>query len=61
MDIPLNVMRKLEPMANADRGCGYHLPTVNQELQVWEHVYNTLRPHQALGYLSPHQFVTQWQ
>ena len=26
-----------------------------------DQVYETVRPHQALGYLTPHQFVTQWQ
>lgn len=35
--------------------------TLNQELLVWEHTYNTVRPHQALGYLTPHQFVSHWQ
>ena len=30
--------------------------TLNQELQVWECTYNTVRPHQALAYLTPHQF-----
>ena len=35
--------------------------TLNHELQGWERIYNTVRPHQALGYLTPHQFVTQWQ
>ncbi len=34
---------------------------LNRELLVWEHTCNTVRPHQALGYLTPHQFVTQWQ
>jgi len=33
---------------------------LNRELQAWERVYNTVRPHQALGYLTPHQFLTQW-
>ena len=37
------------------------IAALNQELQAWEHTYNTIRPHQALGYLTPHQFVTQWQ
>ena len=37
------------------------VPALNQELQAWEHTYNTIRPHQALGYLTPHQFVTLWQ
>ena len=33
---------------------------LNRELLTWECTYNTVRPHQALGYLTPHQFVTQW-
>ena len=34
---------------------------LNQELRTWEHTYNTIRPHQALGYLTPLQFLTQSQ
>ncbi|MDP2726698.1 MAG: integrase core domain-containing protein [Dehalococcoidia bacterium] len=34
---------------------------LNRELRVWEHTYNTIRPHQALGYLTPQRFVTLWQ
>ena len=34
---------------------------LNQELRAWEHTYNTVRPHQALDYLTPYQFLTQWQ
>ena len=30
------------------------------ELAEWEEVYNTVRPHQALGYLTPSQFLDQW-
>ena len=26
---------------------------LNQELLAWERIYNTVRPHQALGYLPP--------
>jgi putative transposase len=33
---------------------------LNQQLLAWEIVYNTVRPHQALGYLTPEQFVRQW-
>lgn len=36
-------------------------PALNKELLAWEHTYNTIRPHQALGYLTPLQFLTQWQ
>jgi transposase InsO family protein len=27
------------------------------ELRAWEVVYNTIRPHQALGYLTPAEFL----
>ncbi len=30
-------------------------------LREWEHVYNTVRPHQALGYLTPLQFWEAYQ
>jgi hypothetical protein len=26
---------------------------LNRELRQWEKIYNTVRPHQALGYLTP--------
>jgi putative transposase len=32
---------------------------LNRELLAWEHTYNTIRPHQALGYLTPLEFLTQ--
>jgi len=31
------------------------------ELRAWEHVYNTVRPHQSLGYLTPLQFWEAYQ
>jgi len=34
--------------------------TLNQELLAWEHTYNTIRPHQALAYLTPRQFLNKW-
>lgn len=37
------------------------IPALNQALQAWEHTYNTVRPHQALGYLTPQQFLLQFQ
>ncbi len=27
----------------------------------WDKVYNTVRPHQALGYLTPLEFLEQYQ
>lgn len=38
-------------------------PTVaelGKELRQWERIYNTVRPHQALGYLTPKQFLDHW-
>ena len=42
----------------------YHFSTANPtvaelgaELREWERVYNTIRPHQALGYLTPMEFL----
>ena len=32
----------------------------NQRLATWERVYNHVRPHQALNYLTPAQFVEKW-
>lgn len=30
------------------------------DLREWEQVYNTVRPHQALGYLTPKEFLDNW-
>ena len=30
-------------------------------LAEWEHLYNFIRPHQALGYLTPMQFYALWK
>jgi transposase InsO family protein len=30
---------------------------LNQELKYWEYTYNCIRPHQALGYRTPLQFL----
>jgi putative transposase len=31
------------------------------ELLNWEVIYNTIRPHQSLGYLTPQEYITQWR
>ncbi|GAC1664728.1 MAG: integrase core domain-containing protein [Candidatus Limnocylindrales bacterium] len=33
------------------------LSSLQAELRVWEIVYNTIRPHQALGYLTPAEYL----
>lgn len=39
----------------------FDITQLREELLAWEHVYNTIRPHQALGYLTPLQFLEQWK
>lgn len=39
--------------------CSLSIAQLNQELQAWERTYNTVRPHQALGYLTPQEFLAQ--
>jgi len=40
----------------------FEIVELNQALLKWEKVYNTIRPHQALAYLTPQQFLEQyWQ
>lgn len=35
----------------------FDLPTLRTAQLHWEHLYNHVRPHQALGYLTPAQFL----
>lgn len=37
----------------------FDLAEIRRELLEWECVYNTIRPHQALGYLTPQKFLEQ--
>lgn len=37
-----------------------HLPAHNMLLRDWEDIYNSVRPHQALGYLTPNEFLAHW-
>lgn len=37
------------------------IASLNDELKQWERIYNTVRPHQALGYLTPEEFVRAWR
>jgi transposase InsO family protein len=31
------------------------------DLRRWERIYNSVRPHAALGYLTPQEYITQWR
>jgi len=37
----------------------FDLSELREELLEWEQVYNTVRPHQALGYVTPLKFLQQ--
>jgi len=37
--------------------CCWEVTKLNQQLIQWEKVYNTIRPHQALGYLTPAEYL----
>ena len=39
--------------------CAWTVKELNQQLIEWERVYNTVRPHQSLNYLTPLQFLQQ--
>jgi len=39
----------------------FEISELNQALLKWEQVYDTIRPHQALGYLTPQQFLQRHQ
>jgi hypothetical protein len=40
--------------------CSLEMAALNRELRQWKKTYNTVRPHQSLGYLTPLQFLQQW-
>ena len=35
----------------------FEVAELGEDLLEWERVYNTVRPHQALGYLTPLKFL----
>ena len=37
----------------------WSVASLNPQLRRWEHIYNTVRPHQALGYRTPLEFLNQ--
>jgi hypothetical protein len=32
----------------------------NQQLEAWNKIYHDIRPHQSLGYQTPHEFYSRW-
>lgn len=41
--------------------CSFELAELRDELSQWQKVYNTIRPHQSLGYATPLKYVQQWK
>lgn len=39
----------------------FDIAELRTELMAWEETYNTIRPHQSLGYLTPKEFIEEWQ
>ncbi|TAJ91169.1 IS481 family transposase [bacterium] len=39
--------------------CAWTVEELNPQLIEWERIYNTVRPHQSLNYLTPLQFLQQ--
>ena len=39
----------------------FEILELNQALLKWQEVYNIIRPHQALGYLTPKEFLERYQ
>ena len=40
--------------------CSFEMAELNIALLEWERVYNTVRPHQALGYLTPQEYLERY-
>lgn len=40
---------------------GYNLETMQKKLEVWEYTWNYIRPHEALNYLTPEEYLNKWQ
>jgi transposase InsO family protein len=38
----------------------YTVKDLNELVDEWNHTYNYVRPHQALGYLTPVEFLSDW-
>jgi transposase InsO family protein len=76
IEIPLFVLPPKSPKLNAhvERSHRTHneefyqvqadsveVPRLNQQLRRWEHIYNQVRPHQSLAYLTPLEFLHRWK
>lgn len=39
----------------------FDIVVLNRQLEEWEKIYNTIRPHQSLDYLTPLEYITKLQ
>ena len=39
---------------------GFSVAELNEVTEEWNHTYNSVRPHQTLGYLTPTEFLDAW-
>ncbi len=39
----------------------WNVDSLNPQLRRWEHIYNTVRPHLALDYRTPREFLEEWK
>jgi transposase InsO family protein len=44
-------------LQNSVNACTLEMKKLKSRLRQWEKIYNTVGPHHALGYLTPHQFL----
>ena len=40
---------------------GYDIESMQKSLETWEHTWNHVRPHEALGYLTPEEYLNKLQ
>jgi transposase InsO family protein len=34
---------------------------MKKKMAEWEYIWNNIRPHQALNYLTPNQYLEKWR
>lgn len=40
---------------------GYEVEVMQKRLERWEYIWNNIRPHEALNYLTPEEYLLKWQ
>ena len=50
----------LEEFYEITPDCPWNVAELNQRLKDWEYVYNYIRPHQSLNFLTPSEFLATY-